>query len=619
MDDSPLPQTRRSTRNHRPKTTLNPPCAVFPDSLHTTLPPLCAQAASLNISSIPSTPAGASDSQYDYFDWSAVEDSHHSPDLSCAAPVGALGDDHSGGPGASLGAWYAFANGFQSSVGTLVFADQAADRRHRSGRRRRARYSFADSTICRRSCDRYHCQCSSPGHDSWATPYLSSDEEQDDDNDDDYYSDADDDHSSLAPSDSDETSDHYHWNRRTPTCLVNTSSPNLSTTPDSTQCDITAEQAANGMDVQGIPWETLPFSREDYRATRLRDGRRGDCLPECSDGLRDLMKEPRRGAQFFDFFKNIRRIKCTIVHFQLRNLAWATSKHDVYVMHDGTVIHWDAAAERRTQVIDLSGSGTVTANGLGIVQISTMIAKDDLVIAGGFYGEMVAKNVKTGSVIHNKRITYDENAITNAIDIFDDSIMTSNNDCVVRCFDISTFQKKSSFRFAKPVNHATRQPDGKMVAVAGDENPVQVIDGDSGDRIAQLHGHDDFSFATGWHPSGRLFATGSQDKTCRVWDVRNMSQCVSVLGAHTGAVRSLRFSACGRFLAMAEPRDYAHIYDVNRGEFDTCQEIDLFGEIAGIALTPCAEGLYIAVSDRTYSSLIEYERKTSSPLSDLIF
>lgn len=381
--------------------------------------------------------------------------------------------------------------------------------------------------------------------------------------------------------------------------------------------DITAEQAASGMDVQGIPWDNLPFSREDYRATRMRGTLRRDGT-EFAKTPRELVKEPRRGARFYSFFQNTRRVKCSIVHFQLRNLAWATSKHDVLVMYDAGIVHWDAAARRKSHVLDLSGSNSSSGGGLPMVQISTMIAKRDLVIAGGFFGEMVAKNLTSGAIVHNKRITYDDNAITNAIDIFDHQVMTSNNDCYVRCFDMSTFQRHTQFSFPTPVNHATRQPDGKMVCVVGDDQLVQVIDGDSGDRIAQLHGHEDFSFATGWHPDSRLFATGSQDKTCRVWDVRNMTQSICVLAAYTGPVRSLRFSSCGRFLAMAEPKDFVHIYDVKGGAFDTCQEIDLFGEIAGIALSPCAETLYIAVSDRAYSSLMEYERNTGKFVTEAV-
>lgn len=39
-----------------------------------------------------------------------------------------------------------------------------------------------------------------------------------------------------------------------------------------------------------------------------------------------------------------------------------------------------------------------------------------------------------------------------------------------------------------------------------------------------------------------------------------------------GAIRSLRFSADGKFLAAAEPADFVHIYDVAAG-FSTCQEV----------------------------------------------
>lgn len=36
-----------------------------------------------------------------------------------------------------------------------------------------------------------------------------------------------------------------------------------------------------------------------------------------------------------------------------------------------------------------------------------------------------------------------------------------------------------------------------------------------------------------------------------------------------GAIRALRFSPCGRFLAVSEPADFVHIYDacqVGRGD-----------------------------------------------------
>lgn len=589
------------------KLSLHPSCAVFPENLSCKAPPPLSVALYPGDESTPASPSVPPD-LYDYFQWSA-QDTPPS-DLSSTAPVGAAGDDHVGNPtSTSLGAWYSFSKGFHTPFGMKQFSDQRSQPQRRPRLRRHGDISHDHhNSSCPYPCS--HCTtchvtrsvspCVSPPHSpdsNHSTP------------------------TSPPFSEPEDACDHDVWDRPIAPCFVESLRPPPPPLPEHSHPntgEITAEQVANGVDVQGIPWDTMPFSRADYRATRLTDQARNRESLDFHDGPSYHLKDPRRGARYYDFFSSARSVKCSIVHFQLRNLAWATSNHDVYVMYDGSVFHWDAAMKRKSKVMDLNGSETFSS-GLGNIQISTMIAKDDLVIAGGFYGEMVAKNMTSGAIIHNKRITNDDNAITNAIDIFDRSILTSNNDCYVRCFDIETFQRKSAFSFGSPVNHATRQPDGKLVVVAGDDNVVQVIDGESGQRVSQLHGHSHFSFATGWHPNGRLFATGSQDKTCRVWDARNMSQYISVLGAHMGAVRSLRFTSCGRFMAMAEPRDFVHIYDVNRGLFDTCQEIDLFGEIAGIALSPCAEGLFVAVSDRLYSCLLEYERKSSSSLSDFVF
>jgi hypothetical protein len=38
------------------------------------------------------------------------------------------------------------------------------------------------------------------------------------------------------------------------------------------------------------------------------------------------------------------------------------------------------------------------------------------------------------------------------------------------------------------------------------------------------------------------------------------------------------------------------------------QEIDFFGEIAGIAFSPHADALFVGISDPTYSSLLEFDR-----------
>jgi hypothetical protein len=62
-------------------------------------------------------------------------------------------------------------------------------------------------------------------------------------------------------------------------------------------------------------------------------------------------------ARLLDFWRNHRAVHTTIVHFQLRNLVWATSPHDVYVMLDSCVNHWSTVSRQITQVLIPKGEG----------------------------------------------------------------------------------------------------------------------------------------------------------------------------------------------------------------------------------------------------------------------
>ena len=66
---------------------------------------------------------------------------------------------------------------------------------------------------------------------------------------------------------------------------------------------------------------------------------------------------------------------------------------------------------------------------------------------------------------------------------------------------------------------------------------------------ATLRGHRDFAFAAAFSPCGALVATGGQDRSARVWDMRRTDRALYVLPAARGAVRALVFSRGGRWLA----------------------------------------------------------------------
>ncbi|KAI4366223.1 hypothetical protein MLD38_022126 [Melastoma candidum] len=384
--------------------------------------------------------------------------------------------------------------------------------------------------------------------------------------------------------------------------------------------DTTADQARRGRDIQGIPWDRLSITREKYRQTRLEQYKNYENVPLSGKESGKDCKVTDKDNTFYEFRRNSRSVKSTILHFQLRNLVWATSKHDVYLMSNFSIMHWSSLTGNKSEVLNLAGhvapkekhAGSLL-EGLTQTQVSTLSVKDRFLVAGGFQGEIICKYLDRPGICFCTRTTLDDNAITNAVEIYSTPsgaihFAASNNDCGVRDFDMENFQLVKHFRFNWPVNHTSLSPDGKLIVIVGDDPEVLLADAKTGKTVMPLTGHLDFSFASAWHPDGVTFATGNQDKTCRIWDVRNLSKSLTALKGNIGAIRSIRYSSDGRYMAMAEPADFVHVYDTKTG-YEKEQVIDFFGEISGISYSPDTESLFIGVWDRTYGSLLEYARR----------
>ena len=345
--------------------------------------------------------------------------------------------------------------------------------------------------------------------------------------------------------------------------------------------------------------------------------------------LQELSREavtPRR-ATFFDFFVNARGIHSSIVHFQLRNLLRSTSKHDLYIMRQNCVNHWDLMSGRCTQVLNLQGGATgPRTSTIGAISISTLCTGGGLLITGGFAGQMVVQRLSDLEIVHQSFITQNDNGITNAIEVFspgkqnggdvdsngssDLKILTSNNDACLRVFDATCFKPEFKYECEWPVNYATVAPvDSKIVAVVGDDLESLLVDRSANRVITRLRGHKDFSFAAAWNPRQSFqLATGNQDITTRLWDIRSPQKEYKILKGHMGAIRSLRYSNDGSYLMMAEPTDFVHVFDV-QSDYQQSQEVDLFGEISGMAFSPDADMFFVSVFDETYGSVMQFRKK----------
>jgi WD40 repeat protein len=126
--------------------------------------------------------------------------------------------------------------------------------------------------------------------------------------------------------------------------------------------------------------------------------------------------------------------------------------------------------------------------------------------------------------------------------------------------------------------------------------------------VHTLHGHSDFSFASAWNPDNQTWTTRNQDKNCRVWDIWNLSKSVAVLHGNMEAIRCIRYTSDGKFMAMSESADFLHIFDVASG-YMRRQEVEFFGDVSGISFSPHTENLFLGTKAGNNNNLMVFHRQ----------
>ncbi len=140
-------------------------------------------------------------------------------------------------------------------------------------------------------------------------------------------------------------------------------------------------------------------------------------------------------------------------------------------------------------------------------------------------------------------------------------------------------------------------PASRVVALVGDTCNTTLLDHNTGRFIASLPGHLDFSFAVAFSPDGLFLATGNQDRSCQIYDLRRLDRPMFVLPtSRTAAVRVVEFSSDGRWLAVAEEADFVRVRNTDdavrmknlpcslftvASPFSTCPDLRLFSRLSG--------------------------------------
>ena len=107
-------------------------------------------------------------------------------------------------------------------------------------------------------------------------------------------------------------------------------------------------------------------------------------------------------------------------------------------------------------------------------------------------------------------------------------------------------------------------PDGASLASGSDDKTVRVWDAATGIARHTLQGHRDWVRSVAWSPDGASLASGSDDKTVRVWDAAT-GIARHTLQGHGNLVRSVAWSPDGASLASGSYDKTVRVWDAATG------------------------------------------------------
>lgn len=107
-------------------------------------------------------------------------------------------------------------------------------------------------------------------------------------------------------------------------------------------------------------------------------------------------------------------------------------------------------------------------------------------------------------------------------------------------------------------------PDRSLVAVAGEDQIVVILDADTLEEKHRFRAHDAAITALRFHPSEPILATGSMDYSLKLWDYSAAKLRQTFLGLD-GRPVALSFSPNGRLLAVDGMERAFRIFDIGDG------------------------------------------------------
>ncbi len=107
-------------------------------------------------------------------------------------------------------------------------------------------------------------------------------------------------------------------------------------------------------------------------------------------------------------------------------------------------------------------------------------------------------------------------------------------------------------------------PDGTKLASGSKDKTVRLWDTDTNEELATLGKHTGWTNTLAFSPNGKKLASGSTDKTVNLWDTET-GELITTLNGHLNSISALSFSPDGKTLASASADGKIKFWNTENG------------------------------------------------------
>ena len=317
--------------------------------------------------------------------------------------------------------------------------------------------------------------------------------------------------------------------------------------------------------------------------------------------------QKKKGIFEFNSYHEIENVE--LVHFQLHNCTKFVTNSDLLYLSKKGIFNYNFNSLKKKKIISLTNP-----NSLNYSKTHNLIAGDHNKSRCYIY------DLKKKEIIYDEKVfeKNNDNCYLNFACFDEEDIILGGNENYLKIINLNNLQNPNTEKTTKTkktenpqktpktaiksqkiktnsfVNHIDINKKTGLIACAQDHTEIELLDKRAKTTKFFLKGHKDFNFAVKFLKNHKI-ATGGQDITTRIWDLRKFDKEIFLLDGFKTAICGFEFLEEKNFLFVLEYFGYVYCYDLSGGVVER-KGFEFFSNVSGVSLGPGGHKLGVGLS-----------------------